>query len=152
MADHTRSKIVINASPAAVMAVIADISSYPSWAGSVTSTEVLEVGPDGRPARARFAVNATFAKEEFVNAYVWDGNSSVSWKLAESKLMASQDGRYTIADLGGGQSEVTYDLTVELNVKVPGMLRRKFQSGVVDSALKDLKKRVESGAGTPAES
>jgi ribosome-associated toxin RatA of RatAB toxin-antitoxin module len=151
MADHTRSSIVVNAGPAAVMAVVADVAAYPDWVGAVESAEVLEAGPDGRPLRARFVVDAMVTKDEFVNAYTWDGDASVSWKLVESKMMASQDGSYTLADLGDGRTEVTYDLTVELNIKLPGMLRRKVQSGVVDAALKDLKKHVEKSLKTPAE-
>ena len=57
MADHARSTIVVNAGPAAVMAVLVDIPGYPMWAGAVEAAEVLETGPDERPARARFAVN-----------------------------------------------------------------------------------------------
>jgi ribosome-associated toxin RatA of RatAB toxin-antitoxin module len=151
MADHTRSSIVVNAGPAAVMAVVADIGAYPGWVAAMESAEVLEVGSDGRPLRARFVVDAMITKDEFVNAYTWDGDASVSWKLVESKMMASQDGSYTLADLGDGHTEVTYDLTVELNVKLPGLLRRKVQSGIVDAALKDLKKHVEKSLETPVE-
>jgi hypothetical protein len=38
---------------------------------------------------------------------------------------------------------VEYDLTVELKVPLPGLIRRRAQSAIIDSALKDLKKAVE---------
>lgn len=152
MADHTRSSITIHARPAAVMAVIADVPAYPTWAGAVEVADVLEVGPDGRPLKARFLINAVVTKDEFVNAYTWNGDESVSWTLVEGKAMKSQDGSYTLVDVGDGRTEVTYDLTVELNVKLPGLLRRKVQNGVVDTALKDLKKHVEKSLETPPES
>ena len=47
-------------------------------------------------------------------------------------------------DLGESRTEVTYDLTVELKIKIPGLLRRKVQGGIVDAALKDLKRHVEA--------
>ncbi|WP_045875553.1 SRPBCC family protein [Pseudofrankia sp. DC12] len=144
MADHASASIVINAKPAAVMATIADIASYPTWVGQIEQTEILEVGPDGRPTRARFRVNAVIAKDEFVTDYTWHGDDRVTWSLVEGEMMSAQDGSYTLRDLGDGQTEVTYDLTVELKVKIPGMLRRKIQSGIIDAALKDLKKHVES--------
>ena len=42
MADQTTSSIEILAAPAAVMDVIADFDSYPSWAKGVKSATVLE--------------------------------------------------------------------------------------------------------------
>jgi ribosome-associated toxin RatA of RatAB toxin-antitoxin module len=144
MADHASASIVINAKPAAVMATIADIANYPTWVGQMEQTEILEVGPDGRPTRARFRVNAVIAKDEFVTDYTWHGDDHVSWSLVEGEMMSAQDGSYTLRDVGDGQTEVTYDLTVELKVKIPGILRRKIQGGIIDAALKDLKKHVES--------
>jgi ribosome-associated toxin RatA of RatAB toxin-antitoxin module len=144
MADHASASIVINAKPATVMATIADIANYPTWVGQIEQTEIIEVGPDGRPTRARFRVNAVIAKDEFVTDYTWHGDDKVSWSLVEGEMMSAQDGSYTLRDVGDGQTEVTYDLTVELKVKIPGLLRRKIQSGIIDAALKDLKKHVES--------
>lgn len=150
MVDQARSSVVINASPAEVMTILADIPSYPDWAAPVESAEVLETGPDGRPAMARFVVSAMIAKDEFVSSYVWDGDAGVRWKLVESSVMSSQDGGYTLVDLGGGQTEVTYELIVELKIKIPGLLKRKLQSSLIETALKDLKKYVEKSAETPA--
>jgi len=144
MADHARASIVINAKPATVMATIADIGNYPTWVGQMEQTEVIDVGPEGRPSRARFRVNAGIAKDEFVTDYTWFGDERVTWTLVEGQAMSAQDGSYTLRDVGDGQTEVTYDLTVELRIKIPGLLRRKVQNGIVDAALKDLKRHVES--------
>ncbi|WP_007516309.1 MULTISPECIES: SRPBCC family protein [Pseudofrankia] len=144
MADHARASIVINAKPATVMATIADIANYPTWVGQMEQTEVLEVGPEGRPSRARFRVNAGIAKDEFVTDYSWFGDEKVTWTLVEGQAMSAQDGSYTLRDLGESRTEVTYDLTVELKIKIPGLLRRKVQGGIVDAALKDLKRHVEA--------
>ncbi len=144
MADQARATLTINAEPAEVMAAIADTAAYPTWSGPVERAEVVEVGPDGRPRRSRFLVNAMVAKEEFVIEYTWSGNESVSWTLVEGHNMTAQEGSYILFDLGDGRTEVTYDLTVELKIKIPGLLRRKVQNGVVDAALKDLKKYLES--------
>jgi ribosome-associated toxin RatA of RatAB toxin-antitoxin module len=143
MADHAQATIVINARPAVVMGAIADITAYPTWVGQVEQAEVLEVGPDGRPRQARFRINAMVIKDEFVNSYTWKGDEHVSWTLVSGEAMSAQDGSYALRDLGDGRTEVTYDLTVELKIKIPGMLRRKVQAGIVDAAVKDLRKHVE---------
>jgi ribosome-associated toxin RatA of RatAB toxin-antitoxin module len=144
MADHAHGSITINAAPKVVMAAIVDIPAYPTWSPPILATEVLEVGPDGRPKRARFHVDVVIAKDEYVLEYTWNGDESVSWELVEGKAQTAQEGRYALRDTGDGGTEVDYDLTVELKIKVPGILRRKVQSGVIDAALKDLKKHVES--------
>lgn len=144
MADHAHGSITINATPKAVMATIVDISAYPTWSGPVQSAEVLEVGPDGRPKRARFEVDAVITKDTYILEYTWNADESVSWTLVEGGMQTSQEGAYTLRDIGDGTTEVGYDLTVDLKFKVPGILRRKVQSGVIDAALKDLKKHVES--------
>mgnify|MGYP001394643107 CR=1 FL=1 len=143
MADHAQASIIINARPAAVMGAIADIAAYPTWVGQIEQAEILEVGADGRPHRARFRINAVVVKDEFVNEYTWKGDEQVSWTLVSGEAMSRQDGSYTLKDLGDGRTEVTYDLTVELKIKIPGILRRKIQSGIIDAALKDLKRHVE---------
>ena len=58
MPDESTKSITINAGAADVMAVIADFDSYPEWAGSIKTTEVLAAGADGRAERVRFAIDA----------------------------------------------------------------------------------------------
>jgi uncharacterized protein YndB with AHSA1/START domain len=144
MADHARATVKINAKPSDVMAAIADLPAYATWSGPVERAEVVETQADGRPHQGRFVVNAMVTKEDFVIEYVWSGDEKVEWTLVEATAMTAQDGSYTLVDLGDGRTEVTYDLTVELKIKIPGLLRRKVQGSVVDAALKDLKKHLES--------
>ena len=81
MADRTESSIVVNASPAEVMAVIADLASYPEWSDGVKSVEVTSEYEDGRPADADFVVDAGAIKDSYSLEYDWDENRSVTWKL-----------------------------------------------------------------------
>ena len=39
---------------------------------------------------------------------------------------------------------MTYSLAVDLNIPMIGMLRRKAEKVIIDTALKGLKRRVES--------
>ena len=41
-------------------------------------------------------------------------------------------------------TEVTYRLAVDLSIPMIGMLKRKAEKVIIDTALKGLKKRVES--------
>jgi hypothetical protein len=53
------------------------------------------------------------------------------------------DGAYEL-DGRDGSTEVTYRLAVEISIPMIGMLRRKAEKVIIDTALKGLKKRVES--------
>jgi ribosome-associated toxin RatA of RatAB toxin-antitoxin module len=143
VADHAHESIVIQADPATIMAVIADFGSYPQWAGPVKKTEVLEPGEDGRARKVRLDVELMGLGDSYVNEYSWDDDSKVTWTMLEGRSQKSQVGSYTLEPQSGLSTKVTYDLTVEVAIPVPGLIRRRIQGKIVDAALKDLKKRVE---------
>ena len=143
MAEQTTSSIVIDAPPAEVMAVIADFPAYPEWAQGMKQAEVVEGGTDGRADRVHFELEATPIKDSYTLSYDWKGDSSVTWELVEGKMLKAMEGAYVLRPAGEG-TEVTYRLSVELSIPMIGMLRRKAEKVIIDTALKGLKKRVES--------
>jgi hypothetical protein len=143
MADRTTSSIIIGAGRAAVMSVIADFPAYPEWAGQVKSAEVLSTGADGRPETVRFVLDAGVISDTYTLGYTWHDDESVSWQVVEpGKMLAELAGSYALADAGSG-TEVTYELAADLKVPMIGMIKRKAEKVIVDTALKGLKKRVE---------
>jgi carbon monoxide dehydrogenase subunit G len=60
-------------------------------------------------------------------------------------VQKSQVGSYALADKGG-RTEVTYKLAVDISMPMLGMFKRKAEKMIMDSALKELKKRVEQGS------
>ena len=144
MADESTQSITIDASPAEVMAVIADFSGYPQWAASVKSCEVTVPGPDGRAKQVAFKIDAGGIRDEYELAYDWQDDQRVSWTLVRGQMQKAQRGSYTLTPTGAG-TEVTYNLSVDLAIPMLGMLKRKAEKMIMDTALKELKKRVESG-------
>ena len=144
MAEQTTSSIVIDAEPGAVMQVIADFDSYPEWAKGVREATVVEQGPDGRAERVFFRLDVSPIKDEYTLAYEWDGDREVTWTLVEGRMMRALDGSYTLRDLGGGGTEVTYRLALDVSIPLIGMLKRKGEKILIDTALKGLEKRVEA--------
>jgi ribosome-associated toxin RatA of RatAB toxin-antitoxin module len=146
MPDATTSSITIRADPEQVMAVIADFAAYPEWADQVKSVEVLETDAAGRPERVHFQMDAGPVKDSYTLDYTWapDGRS-VSWRLVKGQIQKAQTGSYVLTGRDG-QTTVTYALAVDLNIPMIGMLRRKAEKVIIDTALKGLKRRVERGA------
>ena len=143
MAEQTTSSIEIAASPAQVMAVISDFGAYPTWAQGVKSAEVVD-GPDERPKTVHFELDASPIKDSYTLAYEWNGDESVIWTLVEGKMLKAMDGAYELRDPGDGTTEVTYRLAVDISIPMIGMLKRKAEKVIIDTALKGLKKRVEA--------
>ena len=144
MAEQTSSSIVVDAPPAEVMAVIADFEAYPEWAKGVHTAEVVDEGDGVRADRVFFALDVPPIKDEYTLAYVWHGDREVTWTLVEGKMLKSLDGVYSLLDRGDGSTEVTYRLALDVNIPLIGMLKRKGEKILIDTALKGLKKRVES--------
>jgi carbon monoxide dehydrogenase subunit G len=143
MADESTQSITISAPPAAVMAVIADFEAYPQWAASVKSAQVTGAGSDGRADRVAFKIDAGVIRDEYELSYVWNGDDRVSWTLVKGQMQKSQRGSYSLVPTAAG-TDVTYNLSVDLAIPMLGMLKRKAEKVVMDTALKELKKRVES--------
>jgi ribosome-associated toxin RatA of RatAB toxin-antitoxin module len=143
MADQTTSSILIAADPASIMAVIADFDSYPEWAKGVKSCDVLTEYDDGRAGEVAFVIDAAPIKDEYTLTYDWDGDAQVTWSLVKAKMLKAMEGAY-ILDPRDGSTEVTYQLQVDLAIPMIGMLKRKGERVIIDTALKGLKRRVES--------
>ena len=143
MADQTTSSIRIAAPAAAVMAVIADFESYPLWATGVKRAEVIHEGTAGRAEQVHFALDASPIKDEYTLSYEWDDDREVTWTLVQGRVLKGMDGAYLL-DAQGDETEVTYRLAVDVAIPMIGMLKRKAEKVIIDTALKGLKRRVES--------
>ena len=145
MADATTSTITIAAAPERVMAVIADFPAYPEWASQVKSVEVLGSDAHGRAERVKFTMDAGPIKDIYTLAYDWyPDHRGVSWKLVKGQMQRAQKGSYDLVP-AGDSTEVTYTLAVQLAIPLLGLLRRKAEKVIMDTALKELKRRVETG-------
>jgi len=142
MADQSTQSIVVEAPAAEVMAVIADFPAYPQWVSAAKQVEVLEAGPDGRARRVHFVLDAGAVKDDYVLDYTWDADRKVTWTLVKGQMQKRQDGSYTLTERDG-RTEVTYSITIDLSIPMLGMIKRKAEKVILDTALKELKKRVE---------
>ena len=146
MADTSTQSIRVSAPMSRVAAVICDFRRYPEWAGAMKQVEVLQEYEDGYAARVRFVLDAGVMTDDYTLEYAYaDDLSRIEWELvAPSKTQKSQRGSYDLVDEGDGTTTVTYTLEVELSIAMLGMFRRKAEKMIMDTALKELKRRVES--------
>lgn len=146
MAETSTQSVVIAAPPHAVTAVICDFARYPEWVSAMKRVDVVEEYEDGYASQVEFEVDAGVVADEYTLQYEYaEDLSRIEWHLvAPSKMQQSQVGSYDITDNGDGTSTVTYTLSVELGIGMLGMFKRKAERVIMEAALNDLKKRVES--------
>src|SRR6266567_555247 len=135
MADQSSQSIVIDAPAAKILDVIADFPAYPEWAKSVKTCEVVEEGPDGRARQVRFVIDAGVVRDDYVLLYDWSQGDQVSWQLVRGQMQKSQHGSYVLEPQAVG-TKVTYNLTVDTAIPMLGMLKRKAEKVIMDTALK----------------
>ena len=114
--------------------------------GAVKSVEVVEEYEDGYASQVRFVLDSGPVSDEYTLQYEYaEDLSRIQWSLvAPSKMQKQQDGSYDITANADGTSTVTYSLAVELAIGMLGMFKRKAEKMIMEAALTELKRRVES--------
>ena len=144
MAVTASTEFDIDAPPSLVMEVLLDVESLPEWSGPHKSAEIVSEDEDGRPARVKVAVSAAGITDEQTLDYTWTDNTC-SWDLVEGSQLSQQHGTYTLTPKGDG-THVKFDLSVELKIKLPGLIVKRAQKMAVDTAKKGLTEEVKRRA------
>jgi ribosome-associated toxin RatA of RatAB toxin-antitoxin module len=145
MPEHAEGATEVHASPAEVMAVIADFDAYPEWVGNLEDVRVLARDRRGRGTRVAFRLRTPVVTAAYTLAYRYaPRDAGVSWTYVEGTL-EDLSGSYTLEPTDDDTTLVTYRLDVELGMPLPGLVKRQAARQIVRSALSDLKRRVESG-------
>jgi ribosome-associated toxin RatA of RatAB toxin-antitoxin module len=144
MAEHAEGSTEVAATPAEVMAVVADFEAYPDWVGNLEEVEVLARDRRGRGTRVAFRLRTPMGDQAYTLAYRYQPrDTGVTWTYVEGTL-DDLAGSYTLEPAADGATKVTYRLEVALGVPLPGLVKRQAAKQIVRSALSDLKRRVES--------
>jgi hypothetical protein len=148
MADRTSSTMTIDVPKSVIMGVIADFAAYPQWASGVRAAEVMRTGAGGRPEQVRFTLDAGIIRDKYVLGYRWRDDDEVRWDLVErGSMISDMSGAYLLAEETNGGTKVTYELAVGLVVPMIGMMKRRAEKTIIDTALKGLHSRAVQVAG-----
>jgi uncharacterized membrane protein len=128
-----------------VWEVIIDLDTYPEWTEGVLETEVLETDADGYPHQGRFKVDAKVAEITYVIEYRYI-DYDVAWHLVEGDTISQLDGLYELWEDDNGGTGVRYSLEVDVDLPLPGFLKKRAARTILDQGLTGLKQRAESQA------
>jgi ribosome-associated toxin RatA of RatAB toxin-antitoxin module len=142
MGQSVSDTSTIDASVETIFEIIVDLERYPEWVEGMLETEVLTEDDDNRPLRARFRVDARIAEIAYTLEYTYD-EPNLSWTLIEGEMVNQLDGAYELTELDDGRTKVRYSLEADVDMPVPGFLKKRAAKTILDQGLSGLKKRAE---------
>lgn len=146
MADKAREQTVINAPIEACFDALIDFERYPEWAGDLKSATVLERDAQGRGLVVEFRAAAMGRSTTYRLRYDYtDAPRRLGWVLESGDLQRELDGAYDLEPADGDpeHTEVSYELSVDLVLPIPGFVKRRAEARIIKTALDDLKALVE---------
>ncbi len=148
MEEQVTERMIIRGTSQHCYQVLTAFEAYPEWAADIKSVSVDERDSEGRATRVTFRAAAFGRSTSYSLRYDYGAApEELSWKQVSGDLTRRLDGSYELASAGDGQTEITYHLTVDLKVPLPGFVKRRAEGRIMGTALRELKARVE---GSPA--
>ena len=145
----TSASAQIAASPGAVLDAIADVERYPRWSGTISSVTVRSFEGDGWADNVEFTLSGGPLRDTYTVDYDWDvredGTGTVTFALVASTLLSAMDGTFSLSSPDDGFStDLTYELALDVNVPMLGLLKRRVEKSLVTSVVDQLKAYVEA--------
>jgi len=121
---------------------ITDYKSYTQFVDGVKSVAVEKESAKGAVAKFTLSIIKEIS-------YTIDlkhvPNKEVSWSLVSGDMMKTNNGKWTLKDLGNGKTEVNYNLEVELKGFLPGlgMIEKTLVNTNLPMTMKAFAKRAQ---------
>ncbi|MEX2504837.1 MAG: SRPBCC family protein [Egicoccus sp.] len=142
MGERVSDETNVSASMDTVWNIITDLDAYPGWAEGVLEAEVLTTDAEGYPDTARFRVDARVAEVTYTIRYTYD-DYDVRWTLIEGETISQLDGAYELSETDDG-THVRYSLEADVDLPLPGFLKKRAAKQILDQGLRGLKSRAEN--------
>src|SRR5690606_6474864 len=80
-----------------------------------------------------------------------DAPRALRWKLFDGDVLRRYDGHYLLSPSTEepGATDVEYQLSVDVVVPLPGIVKRRGEARIMKAALPDLKRHIEAGRPQP---
>ena len=145
MAEQATETLEIAASAETILAVLLDFDAYPTWARDLKGVTVDSRDDEGRAREVTFRAAAMGRSTSYTLRYEYgDDPTRIGWELVRGDIMRRLDGSYVLEPAPGGRgTHVTYHLSVELIVPLPGFVKRRAETKIIHTALRELRGHVE---------
>ena len=148
MSESTTVTALIAASPERCFQLAIDYESYPDWAADLKEARIVSYDDEGRGSEVEYRAAAMGRSTSYTLRYNYGSNPlRISWRLMKGDIERRLDGEYEFSAVAGDPDccRLTYYLSVDVVVPLPGFLRRRAEAKIVHTAIDDLKNRIETG-------
>jgi hypothetical protein len=137
---------LITGTPEECMAASLDYETYPEWQSLVKEVMVHTQDGAGRGREVEFVIDLKLATVRYTLLYDYPDPARITWTYVRGDAK-DISGSYTFSQTSrAGVTEARYDLTVQLPVTIPALIRNRIEREAMKQTVLDLKRRVESGA------
>ncbi|MFM8856462.1 MAG: SRPBCC family protein [Actinomycetota bacterium] len=144
MADTASMTLTVDAPLDKCWAIATDFERYPEWAKDVKSAVVAARDEQGRATEVEFRTSALGRSTHYSLAYDYSAAPHrLAWRMVKGDIMRAVDGAYMFAPDASGGVVVTYNLSIELIVPLPGFVKRRAEVRILNT-VKELKVRAET--------
>jgi uncharacterized membrane protein len=145
MADQATQTMEIAAPAERILEVLLDFPAYPTWAHDLKGVTVEAVDDEGRGLEVTFRAAAMGRSTSYTLRYEHH-DAGLRWDLVRGDIMRRLDGSYDLRPVTGDSDRtlVTYHLAVDLVVPLPAFVKRRAESKIVHTALRELRAHVET--------
>lgn len=119
------------------MEVIQDLKNYPAWTSGISAVEILQTDSNNLPIKAKFQISGGPISDLVELEYVWQPDQ-VQWHLIKGNTVTALNGAYKVKAEESGCT-VTYELTADVSIALPGFLKSAGEKTIITSALEGLK-------------
>ena len=146
MAEQATETMEIAAPPERLVGLLLDFEHYPTWARDLKGVSVESRDAEGRGSEVTFRAAAMGRSTSYTLRYTYDDDPRrISWELVRGDIMRQLDGSYLLEPAPGasGGTLVTYHLAVDLVVPLPGFVKRRAETKIIHTALRELRAHAE---------
>lgn len=157
MAEQAKEHTRIDAPVEECFDTLTDFERYPEWAGDLKEARVVERDDQDRALVVEYRAAAMGRSTTYRLRYDYtDAPHRLGWQLDTGDIQRELDGAYELrpADGDAAVTDVSYELSIDLIMPIPGFVKRRAEARILKTALDELKARVEgavSGGTDPDE-
>jgi uncharacterized membrane protein len=135
--------VEVDATAAAIMAIVADFEAYPQWNEEVKAVYILARYDDGRPSQLRIDTEIQGQQGTYIQAVYYPGPGQIQTVMQQGELFSKQNQVFSVVEMGPA-SLLTVDLDVEVSIPgVPALMVKKIVNDALDHLAGNLKSRAE---------
>lgn len=120
--------------------VITNYAKYPEFVDGAQKVNILSRDKD--VVRIEYGISLLSKDITYTLDHFEDPPNGMIWKLVDSNILKANSGSWKLTDLGGGKTEVTYSLSLDFKIYVPGMILNGLVKSSLPKMLENFEKRT----------